>query len=130
MKDKLWFFASFNPTYASTTANRWFMTDPVNLAAAKVPGDTRADPQQGRQTYEFASKSMYSYWQAKLTAQPFKGMRVSLSGVSKFSKSFGGEIPSIAGTSNKNYPWNRGWGKHHSPPGKNPAGAIRTFPET
>ncbi len=109
MKDKLWFFASFNPTYGSTTANRWFMTDPVNLAAAKVPGDTRQDPQQGRQTYEFASKNLYLYWQAKLTAQPFKGMRVSLSGVSNFSRSFGGEIPSIAGTSAKNYPWNRGW---------------------
>ena len=108
IKDKLWFFASFNPTSSNTTANRWFTSDPVNLAAAKVPGDTRADPRQGREQYEFYGKNFYAYWQAKLTAQPIKGMRVSLSGVSAFRKEWG-EIPSVAGTSAKNYPWRKDW---------------------
>jgi hypothetical protein len=108
IKDRLWFFASFNPTYARTYANRWFATDPVNLANAKVPGDTQADPQQGRQTYEFYNKNTYYYWQAKITAQPMKGMRVSLSGVSNWSTGQG-EIPSVAGTSAKDYPWRSDW---------------------
>jgi len=108
VKDRLWFFASFNPTYSRTYANRWFTTDPVNLSAAKYPGDTAKDPRQGRQTYEFYSKNYYYYWQAKLTAQPIKGMRVSLSAVNNFSRGRGG-IPSIAGTSAKDYPWISSW---------------------
>jgi hypothetical protein len=108
VKDKLWFFASFNPTYSRTYADRWFMTDPVNLANAKVPDDTIKDPQQGRQTYNFYNKNYYLYWQAKLTAQLLKGMRVSLSAVNNFYY-YRGSTPSIAGTSSKNYPWNASW---------------------
>ena len=29
LKDRLWFFASFNPVYASTYAMRWFTSDPA-----------------------------------------------------------------------------------------------------
>jgi hypothetical protein len=107
-KDRLWFFASFNPTYSRTYANRWFTVDPVDLTKAKVPGDTIKDPQQGRQTYEFYNKYYYLYWQAKLTAQPLKGMRMSLSAVNNFYY-YRGSIPSIAGTSNKYYSYRSDW---------------------
>ncbi|MBM3311253.1 MAG: hypothetical protein FJY80_07080, partial [Candidatus Aminicenantes bacterium] len=108
LKDRLWFFASFNPTYSRTYGDRWFSTDPVDLGAAKVPGDTIADPRQGRPVYNFYSKYRYYYWQAKLTAQPVKGMRVSASAVSNYYN-YRGSIPGITGTSAKNYPWNASW---------------------
>jgi hypothetical protein len=108
-KDRLWFFGSFNPTFGDTYANRWFTTDPVDLTQAKVPGDTVKDPRQGRQLYnDFYTKNRYYYWQAKLTAQPLKGMRVSLSGNSNFYNTTG-SIPGITGTSAKNTPWIKSW---------------------
>lgn len=108
IKDRLWFFASFNPIYARTVADRWFYTDPVDLSKAKYPGDTQKDPRQGRPLYEFYSKSYYYYWQAKITGQIIKGMRVSLSAVNNFSYSRG-DTPSIAGTSTKDFPYRKDW---------------------
>lgn len=107
-KDKLWFFASFNPIYAYTYADRFFTSDPVNLANAKIPGDTIKDPRQGRDMYEFYSKNWYWYWSGKLTAAPIKGMRVSLSVVNNFSKTRG-SIPGITGTGNKYYSYRTDW---------------------
>jgi len=103
-KDKLWFFGSFNPTYARTIAQpRWFRSDPVDLSQATVPGDTIADPRQGRPTYSgFYQKLYYYYWQAKLTASPIKGMRMSISTNNNFYK-YRGSIPNIAGTGTKAY---------------------------
>ena len=108
LKDKLWFFASFNPTYSRTYADRWFTTDPVNPTNATMPSDIAKDPRQGRPTYEFYGKNYYYHGQAKLTAQPLPGMRISLSGVNNFSY-YRGSTPDIAGTSIKNYPWNKSW---------------------
>lgn len=108
LKDRLWFFASFNPTYTRTYADRWFSSDPVNLANAKYPGDAAKDPRQGRETNNFYNKNYYYYWQAKLTAQPISGMRVSISAVNNFYK-YRGSVPDVAGTSSKNYPWNTDW---------------------
>ena len=86
IKDKLWFFGSFNPIYSRTYGDRFFTIDPVDLTEAKVPGDTIKDPQQGRQTYNFYNKNNYWYWQGKLTAAPINGMRISVSAVSNFYK--------------------------------------------
>jgi len=108
IKDRLWFFASFNPIYSRTVADRWFTTDPVDLTKAKYPGDTQKDPRQGRPLYEFYSKYYYYYWQAKLTGQPIKGMRVSASAVSNFYY-YRGSIPSLAGTSAKDFPYRKDW---------------------
>jgi hypothetical protein len=109
LKDRLWFFASFNPVYASTYANRWFMSD------AKTPGMTSPatittvdDVRLGRPEYQFYTKNTNWNGQAKLTAQPFKGLRMSLSYVNNFSKTRG-LIPSADGTSAKNYPWIASW---------------------
>jgi hypothetical protein len=118
LKDRLWFFGSFNPTYSRTYADRWFTSDPVDLTKAKNPGNTQLDPRQGRQLYNFNSKNTYPYWQAKLTAAPFKGMRMSLSAVSNFSTNRG-SIPSIAGTSAKDFPWTTDW-QNTILPGKGP----------
>ena len=48
LKDKLWFFMSFNPTYTRNDYTRWFRSDPVDLTQADIPGDTVGDPRQGR----------------------------------------------------------------------------------
>jgi hypothetical protein len=108
-KDKLWFFGSFNPVYYRTYADRWFTVDAVGGAMPPtVPGDTIKDPRQGRVTYNFYNKNYNWNWQAKLTAAPIKGMRVSVSAVSNFYK-YRGSIPSIAGTSTKYYSYFPGW---------------------
>lgn len=85
LKDRLWFFGAFNPTYSRTYADRWFISD--------------GDPAP---SYEFYSKNYAWNGQMKLTAAPFKGMRMSASFVNNFSK-YRGEIPSILGTSSKTY---------------------------
>ena len=108
LKDKLWFFGSFNPTWAPTYANRWFSSDPVNLANALIPGDTIHDPQQGRATYPFYSQNYYWYWQGKLTAAPITGMRISISAVNNFYH-YTGSIPSYLGTSTKYYSYRTDW---------------------
>jgi hypothetical protein len=108
LKDKLWFFASFNPIFTRTYADRFFTTDPVDLTKAKYPGDTARDPKQGRPTYEFYVKNRNWNWQAKLTAQPVRGLRISVSAVNNFSNTRG-SIPSLAGTSAKDYPWIGSW---------------------
>ena len=103
LKDRLWFFGSFNPVYSYTYADRWFRTDPVDLSLAKIPGDLSHDPRQGRQLYSGFYRKDWNYnWQAKMTAQPFKGMRISLSAVSNWSQ-YRGSIPGITGTGTKSY---------------------------
>jgi hypothetical protein len=108
LKDRLWFFASFNPTYSRTCADRWFITDPADVTKAKAPGDTIKDPQQGRPLYEFYSKKYNHNWQAKFTVQLLKGLRASISAVNNFSSSRG-SIPSISGTSTKYYSYRSDW---------------------
>ncbi len=108
IKDKLWFFGSFNPTFARTYADRWFSSDPIDLTKAKLPGQLAYDPQQGRTTYNFYQKLYYWYWQGKLTAAPIAGMRISVSAVSNFYD-YRGSIPGYTGTSTKYYSYRPDW---------------------
>ena len=89
LKDKLWFFGSFNPQYSQTTAQRYFLSD-----GATAP------------KFDFYNKNFVINGQFKLTASPFKGMRMSASFVNNFSK-YRGSIPSIYGTSTKNYDYKK-----------------------
>ncbi len=107
-KDRLWFFGSFNPVYSRTYGDRFFTSDPVDLTKAKIPGDLQYDPRQGRVVYNFYQKNYNLNWQAKLTAQPIKGLRMSVSWVDNFNY-YRGQIPGITGTSAKNYPYIKGW---------------------
>jgi hypothetical protein len=106
IKDRLWFYVSFDPIRTTTKAQRWFTSDPVDLTKAKVPGDKKADPQQGRPTYGYSRKDSYYNWQAKLTAQPIKGLRLTASAVSNWNN-YRGNIPGITGTGNKTLPWEK-----------------------
>jgi hypothetical protein len=87
MKDKLWFFGSFNPQYTSNTGMRFFTTDPVP-----------------RPEYKYFRKDLVLNGQMKLTAAPFKGMRMSASFVNNWSN-YRGSVPSILGSSSKTYNW-------------------------
>ena len=106
IKDRLWFYGSFNPFKTVQEAQRWFTSDPVDLTKAKVPGDAKADPRQGRPTYGYSRKDMNYNWQAKLTAQPIKGLRLTASAVSNW-RNYRGNIPAITGTGNKTLPWDK-----------------------
>jgi hypothetical protein len=108
LKDRLWFFGSFNPVYSYTYGDRFFNSDPVDLSKAKKPGDLQYDPRQGRVVYEFYGKNWNPNWQAKLTAMPFKNLRMSVSAVSNWYRTFG-QIPGLTGTSSKNFPYIKGW---------------------
>jgi hypothetical protein len=92
IKDRLWFFGSFNPQYSRTYGDRGFLSDSPNdpPSIADVP------------VYEFYRKDFVWNGQMKLTAAPFKGMRLSASFVNNYSN-YRGEIPSINGTSSKTY---------------------------
>ncbi len=85
LKDRLWFFGSFDPVYSNQAAYRFFLTDPAP---------------QGY-TY-FYNKWFWWNGQIKLTANPIKGLRLSASFVDNFNK-YRGAIPNINGTSAKNY---------------------------
>jgi hypothetical protein len=92
MKDKLWFFASVNPVFSRTWGNRFFNSD-----------DTNPDPNiSNAPLYRFFNKNWGFNGQVKLTAAPLKGLRVSASWVDNWSR-YRGAIPSILGSSTKNY---------------------------
>lgn len=96
IKDMLWFFGSFNPQYGRTYASRGFLSDSPNTpkTLVNVP------------MYTFYRKDFVWNGQAKLTAAPFKGMRMSASFVNNFSN-YRGTIPSIYGTSTKTYDYRK-----------------------
>jgi len=85
LKDKLWFFGSFNPVYYQTTALRDF--------------NHRTGP-----WYQFLNKNTYYNASIKLTAAPVRGLRLSASYVNNFYK-WRGTIPSINGTGNPATQW-------------------------
>jgi len=93
LKDRLWFFGSFNPVYRRDTAPRFFLDDP----------DYVAGPPEGPKN-DFIRNRWNWNGQFKLTAQPLAGMRVSASFVNNFYK-FRGSIPDIDGTSAMDYEW-------------------------
>jgi hypothetical protein len=92
VKDLLWFFGSFNPQYSRTYADRQFLSDVGNVTANLPLAPV----------YNFYNKNFVVNGQFKLTAAPFKGMRMSASFVNNFSK-YRGAIPSIYGTGTKTY---------------------------
>ncbi len=96
LKDRLWFFGSFNPQYGRTYADRQFLSDVGNVTA-NLP----LAPM-----YNYYNKNFVWNGQFKLTAAPFKGMRMSASFVNNFSK-YRGSIPSIYGTGTKTYDWKK-----------------------
>ena len=87
VKDRLWFFGSFNPTFRSRSYTRYFLTDPA--------------PQQN---YPFFRKDFAFNGQIKLTAAPLKGLRLSASFVNNWSR-YRGAAPSIDGNGSKDYAW-------------------------
>ncbi len=87
MRDRLWFFGSFNPVYSQNKRTTYFLSDP--------------EPQP---RYDFYRKSYNYNGSFKLTAMPMGGMRVSASFVNNFSK-YRGALPSRDGTSSKTYDW-------------------------
>ena len=88
-KDRLWFYGSFNPVIEKFSADRTFLTNPAGTPAVNYK----------------RTQTNYN-GQAKLTAQPFKGLRLSGSWVNNFYK-YRGALPSVAGTSNKTYAWDK-----------------------
>ncbi len=86
-KDRLWFYGSFNPVISKISADRMFLSDPAGTA---------------KSTYK-RTETNYNA-QAKLTAQPFKGMRLSASWVNNFYK-WRGALPAVNGSSSKTYKW-------------------------
>jgi hypothetical protein len=91
LKDRLWFFASFNPVYSRTYADRFFNSDRV-LPTDPLP------------LYPFFRKDVAMNGSLKLTSAPIKGLRVSLSAVDNWSN-YRGSIPSILGGDQKTYTW-------------------------
>ena len=85
IKDKLWFYGTFNPTYNATDAERDF---------AKRQGPF--------QTY---TQKNYGWGgSARLSAAPAKGLRLSASYINSFTK-YRGSIPGIYGLSSSATPW-------------------------
>jgi hypothetical protein len=84
LKDGLWFFGSFLPLFLTTTRHVLF-----------EPSEAAGDYSQ-----------RYKYWnlQAKVTAQPFRFLRLGASFVNNFSK-YKGALPNRDGTSNPNDVW-------------------------
>ncbi len=90
LKDKVWFFGSFNPTYSRTIGDRFF----------------NSDAEIGYPEYTFYNKNYTFNAQFKLTAAPIKGMRLSASVVNNFFR-YRGAMPSILGTSTKDYDYKK-----------------------
>ncbi len=98
LKDKLWFFGSFNPVYSRTWGDRFFNSDDD----LTIPGN------QAPWT-PFFNKNKAFNGQVKLTAAPLRGLRVSASFVNNWSN-YRGAMPSILGGSTKDYAWgNQGY---------------------
>jgi hypothetical protein len=85
IKDKLWFFGSFNPSYNQTVALRDF--------------NDREGPFES-----FKTKSNRWAGSIRLSAAPVSGLRLSASYVNSFSK-YRGALPGILGDSAENYDW-------------------------
>jgi len=87
IKNKLWFFGSFNPSYSQTAAQRDF--------------NDRLGPFQ-----TFKEKNKGFAGSIRLTAAPFAGLRVSGSFINSFTN-YRGAIPTIFGNDPEDYEWAR-----------------------
>jgi hypothetical protein len=90
IKDKVWFFGSFNPTYGQTAALRDFEGTA-----------TRQDPAL-LETFKRKNKGIAG--SIRLTATPLPGLRISAGFINSFTN-YRGALPGIAGTSNSTYLW-------------------------
>ena len=84
LKDRLWFFGYLLPVFLNTTRH-------VVFQSSEVEGD-------------YSQEYKYYNFQAKLTAQPFRFLRLGASYVNNFSK-YKGALPNRDGTSNANDVW-------------------------
>ncbi len=87
IKNKLWFFISANPTLSQTSALRDF--------------NYREGPFS---TFKYKSTDLNG--SARISAAPFKGLRLSASFIDNFNK-YRGAIPSIQGYDNSSYEWGK-----------------------
>jgi hypothetical protein len=85
IKDRVWFFGSFDPVFNQTRAQRMFLSDPTP-----------------RQYSTYVARNWNDNFQVKLTAAPIKGLRISASAVNNFYK-YRGALPNITGSSTKSY---------------------------
>ena len=85
IKDKLWFFGSFNPTYSQTAAQRDF--------------NDRLGPFE-----TFKTKNTRWGGSVRLSAAPLPGLRLSASYINSFSR-YRGALPGILGDSSASYDW-------------------------
>ena len=83
IKDRLWFFSSYIPRFRITHRDGIFLTDPSKNA-------------------EFTQSRQWHNASIKLTAQPIKNLRTSLSWTTDYYQ-WRGSLPSQAGTSNPDY---------------------------
>ncbi len=84
IKDRLWFFGSFLPVYNTTTRH-------VKFDPSLIEGD-------------FTRRDYYWNFEAKLTSQPFKFVRLGASFVSNLNN-YKGELPPRDGTGNPEDVW-------------------------
>jgi hypothetical protein len=84
VKDRLWFFGSFLPVYNTTTRH-------VEFDPSLIEGD-------------FTRRDYYWNFEAKLTSQPFKFVRLGASFVSNLNN-YKGELPPRNGTGNPEDVW-------------------------
>jgi hypothetical protein len=87
IKDKLWFFGSFNPIYNQTAAQRDF--------------NDREGPFS-----TFYNKNYDYNASVRLSAAPMKGLRLSASFINNFTK-YRGALPDIQGFDDASYEWGR-----------------------
>ena len=87
IKDKLWFFGSFNPMYYQTAAQRDF--------------NYREGPFS-----TFTNKNTDWNGSIRLSAAPAKGLRLSASFINNFTK-YRGSLPSIQGYDDSSYDWQK-----------------------
>lgn len=93
VKDRLWFFGSFNPSYNQTVASRTFTVDPeLNVPIAPFSN--------------FKSKNNGFAGSIRLTAAPVSGLRISAGFVNSFTN-YRGSLPDIAGTGTADYEYAR-----------------------
>jgi hypothetical protein len=84
IKDRLWFYGSFLPVYLTTTRH-------VKFDPSLIEGD-------------YTRRDYFWNFQAKLTSQPFKFVRLGASFVSNFNN-YKGELPPRDGTGNPTDVW-------------------------